>query len=212
MSSQSGPGPQIRPQPPPAPCSLGLLPDQMTGELRHIVGEHFARRETIEAPALKDLLWRASQVGGILVESIARWKPEELGQRPAVIIKRNDWTATRILQDDRYGSTPQAEPIYAVIMQGSHTLFCLAKAGEEAEVLGAEVLRELRGFSKQVRIELALGRFVVMGLGELFQLKEATETFAVPVTVAYAATESWTVHEHAPRLRRIELSAAGMRP
>jgi hypothetical protein len=204
--------PQFRPQPVSSLCSLGLRPHLMTGILRHIIGEHFAQRENIEEPALQDILWRARDVGNILIESITRWKPRELGERPAIIIKRNDWQAERIFPDDQYGSTPQGDPIFLNIMHGSHTLFCISKAGEEAEILAAEVLNEVTGFAHLIRQTLSLTRFVPMGLGQIFEIEEATENFAVPINVAYAAQNSWTIHEHAPRLRGIDLTVSEMAP
>jgi hypothetical protein len=193
-------------------CSLGLRPHLMTGILRHLIGEHFAQRENIEEPALQDVLWRARDVGNILIESITRWKPNQLADRPAIIIKRNGWQAERIFPDDQYGTTPQGEPIFCNIMQGSHTLFCISKAGEEAEILAAEVMQELSGFAHLIRQTLSLLRFVPVGLGQIFEIEEATENYAVPVDVTYANQNAWTIHEHAPKLKSIEISITALAP
>jgi hypothetical protein len=210
--SMPSPGPQIRPRPISSLCSLGPRPHLMTGYLRHILGEHFANRENIEEPALQDLLWRARGVGNILIESVTRWKPQELALRPAVIVKRNDWEAERLFPDDRYGSTPEGDPIFLNLMHGSHTLFCIAKAGEEAEILAGEVLNEIAGFGHLIRRMLNLIRFVPMGFGQIFELEEATENYAVPVNVAYAHQNSWTIHEHAPKMMGLILKASELAP
>lgn len=210
--SGTTPDPQFRPQPPSSLCSLGLRPHLMTGILRHIMGEHFAQRENIEEPALQDILWRAGNVGNILIESITRWKPSELGERPAVIVARGDWRPERLFPDDQYGSTAQGDPIFLNIMHGEHTLFCISKSGEEAEILAAEVYNELSGFAHLIRRTLNLTRFAMAGLGRIFEIEEATENYAVPVDVAYANQNSWTIHEHAPKLRSIDLKASVLMP
>lgn len=210
--STASEGPQIRGQQASSLCSLGMRPHLMTGILRHYVGEHFATRGNTDDVALRDLLWRAKGVGNILIESITRWKPDELGMRPAVIIKRNDCRPERLFPDDQYGSTPQADPTFLNLMHGSHTLFCISKSGEEAEILAAEVNQQLEGFAHLIRQNLSLARFVPAGLGQLFEIEEATESYAVPVNVAYAYQNSWTIHEHAPRLRHVELKASLLAP
>jgi hypothetical protein len=204
--------PESRFRRPSSLCSLGLRPHLMTGILRHLIGDHFSRRENMTEPALQDTLWRAGDAGNILVESITRWKPSELGMRPAVIIKRNNWNAERLFPDEQCNTTPEGDPIFLNIMHGSHTLFCLAKSGEEAEILAAEVFYELSGFSHLIRQSLTLLRFVPMGLGTLFEVEEAHENYAVPVDVAYAHQNAWTIHEHARRLTHIDLSLGELAP
>lgn len=203
---------QFRPSPPSNLCSLGLPPHLVTVILRHIIGEHFAQRENIENPELRDLLWRARDVGNILIESITRFKPEELGERPAVLIADHDWTATRLFPDNQYGTTPQGDPQFMQLMQGSHTCFCISRSGQEAKILAAEVYLELRGFAQIIRQTLSLTRFAVMGIGRFFQLEEATDNYASPVDIAYTNQDSWTVYQDAPRLRRFDISARDLAP
>jgi hypothetical protein len=97
-------------------------------------------------------------------------------------------------------------------MRGSHTLFCLAGEGGEVEVLGAEVFRELLGFSSLIRRTLDLTRFGVSELGPVHELQESTENYAVPITVAYASTLTWSIEQDAPKLKRFVLSASMLAP
>jgi hypothetical protein len=204
--------PQFRPQQPSGLCSLGLRAHLMTGVLRHLVGDHFSRPENVEEPELRGLVWRAGGTGNILIESIARWKPSELGRRPAVIIKRGDWQAERLFPDDQYGTTPQGAPIFMNLMHGSHTLFCISNAGEEAEILATEVFGLIAGFAHLIRKTLQLTRFVPVGIGPEFEIEEAKENYAVPFTVTYANQHSWTIHEHAPRLRGVDFEGLDLAP
>jgi hypothetical protein len=190
-----------------SPCSFGLTPILMTGFLLQWLGDHFATRENIEHPELRDILWRANTRNGILIASITDWKPQAVEKRPAVIIKRNAWQPERLAIDDRL--TPMADGFehYYTIMRGSHTIFCLAGEGGEVEILGAEVFRELLGFGSLIRRTLGLKRFTVSELGPVSELQESTENYAVPVTVAYASDLSWDIEQDVPKLKRFVLSA-----
>jgi hypothetical protein len=194
------------------PCSFGLTPILMTGFLIQWLGEHFSRRENVEHPELRDVLWSADTRNGILIASITDWDPTAVENRPAVIIKRNSWTPERVAIDDRYTTTLDGYEHYYAIMRGSHTIFCLAGEGGEVEILGAEVFRELLGFSSLIRRTLNLKRFGVSELGPVSELQEATENYAVPITVAYASDLRWNIEQDVPKLKRFVLSANPLAP
>lgn len=193
-------------------CSLGPRPHIVTGFLRQWLISHFAKESQIENPELRGKLWNAiGTETEIEIESVTRWKPETTEFRPSVIISRNDWKVLRFGIDDRmmgeqWGDVSGVEH-FATYLEGSHTLFAISSVATEAEILGAEVYREMMQFGPVVRRELDLKRFVVVGVGKLFELKEARDNYAVPVTVAYGIEERWKLVPHAPFLKRIVLSA-----
>jgi hypothetical protein len=193
-------------------CSLGLTPILMTGALMQILGDHFARRENIEHPSLRDYLWRANIKDGILIADVTAWDPTNVEHRPAVIVKENAWQAHKLAIDNRLVPTPDGYEHFTTLMIGSHTLFCLAGEGAEAKILGSEVVLELLEFSSTIRRDLDLVSFSVAELGPVFKLKEATENFAVPVTVAYASNLTWAIEPDAPKLKRFVLSANLLAP
>lgn len=170
--------------------------------------QHFAAKSSIEEPALSDVLWTSSADSSIQIESVTRWTPATSGGRPAVIIKRNAWQVQRKgINDQHMGyTTIDGTDRYSVFMVGSHTLFCLANQPAEAETLAAEVFRHLLFSGPLLRRELRLARFAIAEVGELHELEEAAEHYTVPVTVAYAHEEAWTIKPHAPRLKKIDLS------
>lgn len=192
-------------------CSLGPRPHIITGFLRQWLIAHFSAAGQIENPDLRGKLWkRVGTETEIEIESVTRWKPETTEFRPAVIIARNDWKVSRLGIDDRMMGeqwTPPGVEHYATYLEGSHTLFCVSSSATEAEILGAEIYREMIQFGPKVREELDLKRFVVVGVGKLFELEEARSNYAVPVTVAYGIEERWKLVPHAPFLKRIVLSA-----
>jgi hypothetical protein len=193
-------------------CSLGLTPILMTGFLIQHIGDHFSRRQNVEHPELRDVLWRADTRNGILIASITDWNPTAVESRPAVIVKRNAWQPERLAIDDRLTPSSDGYERYCMLMRGSHTIFCLAGEGGEVEILGAEVYRELLGFCSIIRRTLNLARFGVGELGPVNELQEATENYAVPITVAYASVLSWTIEQDVPKLKRFVLSANLLKP
>jgi hypothetical protein len=195
-----------------SPCSFGLTPILMTGFLIQWLGDHFSRRQNIEHPELRDVLWRANTRNGILIASITDWKPAAVENRPAVIVKRNAWQPERLAIDDRLTPSPDGYEHYCMLMRGSHTIFCLAGEGGEVEVLAAEVFRELLSFCSIIRRTLDLARFSVSELGPVNELQEATENYAVPITVAYASSLAWTIEQDAPKMKRFALSANLLAP
>lgn len=203
--------PEIRAEIVSAFCSIGPRPHVVTGFLRQWFISHFSRESQIEHPELRGKLWNAVRTDTeIEIESITRWKPSTTEFRPAIIIARNDWKVLRFGIDDRMMGERwdvRAGDHFATYLEGSHTLFALSSVPTEAEILGAEVYRDLMQFGPEIRKELDLKRFVVVGVGKLFELEEARSNYAVPVTVAYGIEERWQLIPHAPFLKRIKLSA-----
>jgi hypothetical protein len=114
-----------------------------------------------------------------------------------MIKKRNGWKNLRMGIDNRMmGVVPSdGHDYYTNFWTGSHTLFCLSSEGAAAEILAAEVFRELNHFAGKVRPRVGLHRLEVIEVGEAYLLEESTENFAVPVTVGYAWQDSWLVEE-----------------
>ena len=203
--------PELRAEIASALCSLGPRPHIITGFLRQWLISHFSKETRIEHPELRGKLWKAiGTETEIEIESITRWKPETTEFRPSIIIARNDWKILRFgINDQMMGERWDFTGIehFAAYLEGSHTLFCISSVATEAEILGAEVYREMMQFGPKIREELDLKRFVVVGVGKLFELEEARSNYAVPVTVAYGIEERWQLIPHAPFLKRIVLSA-----
>jgi hypothetical protein len=190
-------------------CSLGLRPHLMTGYLVQLFRAHFVNRSSIEEPSLADWLWKATDPGGIVIESITRWDPRDAMVRPALVVKRNDWQVERLGIDDRHMGPIPADgySYYTTFLRGSHTLFCLANEPAEAERLCAEVYRELIQFGPVIRQSLLLHRFVVAEVGAPARVQEAAGSFVVPVSVAYFFEETWRVAPDAPVLKTISLQS-----
>jgi hypothetical protein len=123
-----------------------------------------------------------------------------------VIIRRNAWKSIKLGINNLSGTTPTGFNEYTKFWRGSHTLFCIAKEGAEAEILAAETYRYLLHFSPVFRKYFNLLMFELVEVGGLSELEEATERYVVPITVAYGWDETWVLQLLTPRLKHIQLS------
>jgi hypothetical protein len=201
-------------------CESGLRPHVVTGVLRQLLISHFADPNNIVDQQLRNKFkesgaWKEDENGlndsGILIESITRWTPNSANKRPAILIKRNSWQWARLGIGDRAGVNPyEGSSSYTGWWQGSHSLYCIAAWGLETELLATEVVRFLMHFSPWIREQLDFKKFGITEVGGIGEVQEVVQGFAVPVTVAYMAEESWTLQPAAPRLKRIVLKASDL--
>lgn len=190
-------------------CALGMMPHVITGFLRDWLTNRFSDPDNIETEQLRGMLWKATQPTGILIESITRWKPEATEKRPAIIIKRGNWTSSRLVLNDSagMGDINLGSQRYGRLMTGSHTLFCISNSGVQSEIISGEVFKDLNTYGLVIANILNLVKFEAVELGELFQLEEAKENYAAPIVIQYTGQEVWTVAQQGPILKRVNLSS-----
>lgn len=194
-------------------CSYGQTPRMLTGVIRQILLQHFVDPNQIANDHLRAYLeregtWSSGTDSGIYIESLARWRPELTESRPAIVIKEGDWTWRRVGIGDLSGNDPRdGQHYYAGLWNGTHTIFAIGNEGAETQTLAAEVAKLLVWYGPIITDQMNLHRWMVIKIGALNALKEATENYIVPVDVAYVAEEAWSLQVDAPRLKRIVFSA-----
>jgi hypothetical protein len=198
-------------------CSWGLRPHLVTGFLVQYLRQHFADRQNIEDPVLRGTptqgstyVWNPTAIDGLMIESITRWNPDLAQQRPGLVVKRNAWQTLQLgINDEKQGwINPDGSQQFEFFYRGSHTIFCLNRDAAETELLAAEVYRELRDFGPFIRSSLQLKKWNLSEVDTLYKMEDASGGgYAVPVTVAYAASDSVSIRQHAPRLKKISLKA-----
>jgi len=191
-------------------CSMGPRPQIMTGIFLLILREHFISADNIVHAVFRDRLYKTgtdADETGILIEDATVWTPTRTGNRPAVVVKRNAWQSTkRGTFGSINGVDPEGNSRYTKIIRGSHTMFCVAKEGGEAEVLAAEVSQLFTHFGPVFRNTFKLLAFDLTEVGALSYVKEATDRYVVPITVGYGYDDTWIVRQWAPVLRNITMS------
>ena len=184
---------------------MGLQPLMITGFFRDLLTRHF-QPENIQSRDLANYIWRDDMTTGILIESIHRWRGDLAEKRPAILIKRNQYSNTRMTIGDQAGTDAQGNRQYVTWWTGSHTLFCIHASGASAEVLATEVQREITQFAPVILQTLGLFRLVVTDVGAISEIEEAKESFVIPVNVTWAYQEFWTIKQEALRLRSVGLN------
>lgn len=194
-------------------CSFGQTPRMLTGVIRQILLQHFADADQIIDATLRDYLrrvgvWKPGTDTGIYIESVARWRPELMEMRPAIIIKEGDWTWRRVGIGDYCGTTVRdGRRYFAGLWNGTHAVFAVGKEPAETQVLAAEVAKLLIWYGPVITDQMNLHRWMVTKIGALNALKESTENYVVPIDIAYVAEEAWSLQVDAPRLKRIVFDA-----
>jgi hypothetical protein len=185
---------------------MGWRPILLTGLIRDLLVRHFAEPLNIEEPDLRDLVWRADERTGILIESIHRWRGALAEKRPAVVVKLNGRQNVRLAIADRAAEDGQGNVIYQTFWVGSHTLFCIHGSGAGVDILATEVQRELTQFAPLMVEYLDLYLWQVTEVGAVSEIEEAREDFGIPVTVGWAYGEVWKLSRESLKLRKVALS------
>jgi len=167
---------------------------RMTDALVSWLRYHFSAVSRIEYPNLTSRVYNDNQeVTQIVIDSLAAWKPQRSGNRPAILVDRLDQEkdmAHRVIGDQFQGVK---EGFFWHLMQGAHVVHCIGGREGEAEILASEVWRELVRFGPVARQALCLMRFLPVKWGKRVQLDEYKEHYSVPVVCTYTYEETWRI-------------------
>lgn len=210
ISLETGNEPQLRLSDLPYLCPYYPRPQILTATFVQWMIQHFSSMTNLEQTPLRNKIYNEIIAqSGLLITTDTSFEPEKIEKRPAIVVKRNAWRGLRLGIGNRMMSAvePDGNEYFSKLWQGSHTLFCIAGEGAEAEILASEVTREINGFSEVVRRAVDLHRLEVLEHGPPAKLEEASENYAIPVTVAYAWQDRWGITEPgAALLNNVELS------
>jgi hypothetical protein len=195
-------------------CSYGPRPRLMTGLIVQLLRQQFAAASLIEEPGLRGdspMVWGSDPLtAGLNIEAATVWVPEESMERPALIVRRDEWHFERMGIGNRLMGTVDLEDgseYFSQFVMGSHTIFALASDPDDTEDLGTEVYRQFGQFATIISEAFDLKRFAIASMGVLGRLPEVAEAYAVPVTVAYAFEDTWKVTLQAPAIKRITVES-----
>ena len=199
-------------------CSTGLRPHTLTGIVLRLLTRHFSTARGIQEPQLQSYIWDDDpKVSKILIAPVWRWLTPNQQQRPAILVKRNALRPRQLALGD--GQTlvgeisedkipANQEVISQIAMAGSHTVFAVAAAAAQAELLGNEISMRLIQYQQAIQKDFGFNRFRVAEIGALSKVEESDETFAVPITVAYTYVDAWSIWSSAPFLKRLVTKAS----
>jgi len=190
-----------------------------------LMRRHFADADYIVNEDLKEYVWTpnttTSQIG---IEPITKWNgqpTQALQQRPAIYIKRNAYSNSRIGIGDKYmmgtkgrvdnaddvgHTTVNGSTMYGTLLLGSYTLFCIGQTGAAAEAVGTEAYFELLEFAPLISRDFGFNKFQVMEMGSINKLEESAEHWVIPVTVACAHAHDWELKSDLPYFKSVSLN------
>ena len=182
-------------------CRERFSPTLATGVFVHVLREHFGSPQSITNPLLQNYVWRSGKDTGIVIEASSNDALMNVGQRPAVFVRRNPVTCQRFIIGDHGGSNSD----YAVMLAGSHTVFNAAASPGQAEALVDETTTLLLEFSPEIRCSLCFEDFQLQEIGQVAVLEGSGGQYVVPVTYKYMTTRSWTIGYDLPPIRHVDL-------
>jgi len=185
----------------------GIKPYILTGAFLQIARAIFSDSESISEDPLERYIWHPDpKISRILIESINRWKTEDVQQRPAVLVRRGAWKIGKLgLGDKLHGGMEVSgfdDEQHQVACTGSHAIICLGTTGHEAELVGTEMYQAFLGFSKVIREQLCLAKFNVTDIGPVTRFEESHTHFMVPVTLQYEFFMNWELLRQTPEWTR----------
>ncbi len=189
--------------------SFGYTPLILTGTIRQLLLQHYCDPDNILSARLRRYLqqngaWNNTPNTGLLIESVANWRPEVAGKRPALLIREGDWDFKQVLIGDTIGTEWQSGvEDHLGMWQGSHIIFAIGIDAAETQILAAETAKVLVWFSRTIANQLDLHQFRVVKIGGLSAVEESREHYVSPIHLVYAAEERWSVQQDAPRLKKI---------
>ena len=225
------PTPCPTPTPTPAPCAtVTPTPPTLNSGLVQLIGEEAAVRCTVpktrmviqgflvdfltklfsDAGNLRDPLMRQLIATGgpdtkILIAPYAKWSPATIGIRPALMLKQNAEQRQNMVIGEVAAVRIGLDTSYECVWVGSFTIFCISKSDASAEGLATTVKTYLEEFGPWIRDWLGLKLYHVQEVGDLAQLEESREHYAVPVTIGTAYSHNWTLKQEALPLKQISV-------
>lgn len=194
-------------------CATGLRPNIVTGIVLHLLIRHFSDEKYIKEPQLKSFIWsNDAKLSKILIVPVWRWMIPGAQKRPALLVKRNALQPRTLGLGDGQAILPDlsetnipadGESSSQVAMLGSHTVFAISENAAQVELLATEVYSRLIQYAQAIQNEFLFNRFRVAEIGAVSKLEEHSESFVVPITLAYAYIDAWKIPSVAPFLKRV---------
>jgi hypothetical protein len=178
-----------------------------TGVFLSMLREHFGNPESIVDPMLQPYVWRNDMGTAIMIETLTKEAISNIGQRPAILVRRNAIRTQRMSIGDKvFPLSPQMGQQFTVGLQGSHTVFNISTKAGHAESLANETAMLLLQFSPAIRGCLCFtGDFQLEEIGQVGRLDGGGGQYVVPVTFSYITEIPWTLNENLPPIRHIHI-------
>lgn len=178
----------------PGLCETGPDPISLPALLLELLRGHFSDPAKILYPQLDTRIWAADvATTKIAIESALRWDPAKAGSLPAVLLVRGDFSEIPVSIDGYRGTDLEGKQHFSAIMGGTLIARCLSTQQGEAELLGAEVFRTLRHFTRAIREAAGLLRFRPNGATQVKKYRKDGDRWRVDIPIQVIWDDSFTI-------------------
>jgi len=143
----------------------------------------------------------------ILIESSSNDVLTNVGQRPAVVVRRDTIRCLprQSIGNEIISTSGQRGRDYGIVLQGSHTVFSISTRPGHTEALANEVAIMLTQYTPLIHDHLCLKHFQLQQIGPLSRLEGGNDQYVIPATFSYVAPFEWTLDDDLPPLRHVEM-------
>ena len=188
-------------------CRVRFAPLVATGVFVSLLREHFGNPHSIVDPSLQNCVWRNDLDTGIVIESSSNDVLTHIGQRPAVLVRRDPVQNRQrhAINNEVLQMGGQRGREFGIVLHGSHTVFSIASKPAHAETLANEVTMFLTQFIPVIQHGLCFGQMDLQEIGQLSKLEGGGGSYVVPSTFSYVTSFAWTLDADLPPLRHVSL-------
>lgn len=147
----------------------------------------------------------------VLVSASYKRDGTNIQQRPAILIKREPVSASRISFDNKAQAGLNSDGIFEgtshqVTIQGKHSIISIGQTGAEADALGEEIYFRMLQYMPIIKTDLRLGHFMPEAMSEVKEIEqESSKAFYTVSSLSWAYVYRWRIIPESPILKRLAL-------
>lgn len=193
-------------------------PFMLTGLFMQFARAHYYVANNIRNDNLKGYLWNEdTTLSKILIEPSYAINLKNVQQRPAILVKRAGYAFRPMgMGGGKHTYTIEAEGRlkgyvtggkYTSVVSGTHELLCIGMTGSEADLLAVETGLHFLEYQDVLKMEGALGKFIVDTTSPLQKMDENQENWLSIIKLDWAYTHNWTLSQDAPVFKKLSLDS-----
>jgi hypothetical protein len=188
-----------------------MRPFALHGSLISLLRQFWSNEANITEPTLRRYVWRKNEEeSGIRIGDLTEYAMNFAQKRPAVIAKLGRLQKKRVAVADRvnqYAARLSLSPddVRIKFWTGDETLYCFGESAMQTRFLAHQVHSYLDSMSDVIAHAFCCLEWGVEGIDELGILKEANDTFVIPLVIRFEYESVWAVFHDGPPIRKIHL-------
>jgi len=189
-----------------------LRPLAIHGSLVSVLRQFWGNPQNIIPPSLRHCVWhKEEESSGIRIGDITEYAANYAQKRPAIIAKLGRIQCKKIAIASRihqYAASLGLSPENIRINHwvGDETVFCLGENAMQTRLVADTVFDYLESMSDVIQQSFCCRDWSPKGVDELGILKEANDTFVMPIVIQFEYETIWALYSEGPPLRKVKLT------